>query len=713
MVLRALDSSFARGELSPLIHARPDLTMFQVGLARCENFIVMPQGGVTRRGGWTRREDLGRWTGNTCPARLIPFIYSTDDSHVIVMENGSAKAISAINHSVKGISNYPYNLSQATQVKYVQSGNEVFMAQADVPPQRLVRSGSGGSLTFEFKKLEYRNGPWYSAEKRQGKVRIKRGGTWGYQLESDTSFFSQSDVGKLFEINYEIAQNQVSANSGSGTTYSDAIEVGSEWYFRTTGSWTGTITLQRLPAGKDKDVESDWQDWRPHRRDNANEVGNAELSGSEDELNILYRIKFQVTNGGGFASITASGFTKTNTFEIKAYQSNRLVDAQWIKEFDDLDEIPLYGEAYTSDWRIGAWGGDNKYPCAIAFYQDRLCLAGTNTQAQGLWMSQTGDYQNFGTTPGNLKDDDAIAINLAAEDVSGIHSLYSGTDLMCFTSSSEWRIKGSGDNGAITPTAITAHKQTNIGSAPIQPFDAGGAVIMAQTHRNEVHTLKYAFEVDGYSGSNLSILSEHLFRKGKEIIDMAYQQIPDSQIWAVLADGTAACCTFEQEHQVFAWTRHVTNGRIGSICVVPHHSGHSQVWAVIQRGGVWAIEILNDRRTDTTFRDASNHFRSTMSTLRFPPSSEHFRAKKLIGRVAIYASKSDDCRIASVNDAKDEKWRWVKFPAPLGNDSEYEMVEKDEMLDSGFDRHSGVKIWTEGAARLTILAISPELTVTE
>lgn len=718
-----LSPSFAGGELSPLLHARVDLSKFQIGLTKCENFVVLPQGGVTRRPGLIRHEEWGTWssTDGQCPVRLIPFSYATSDSMVLVFGDRSGKAISASADTQERGRVYRldngYSISDVRSMRFIQSGNVIFTAQKNHKPKMFTRTGGVGNMAFNESDLSYMNGPWSANDERDARLRVYRSNNELY-VESNKPFFTRNasgennDANRLFELNYSIPQAQVTW-SGSGDGVSEWVEVGSEWYFRTTGTWTGTVTLQRLSPGKSPNIDDDWDDWRPHNRSNAQEVGNCELSGSEDELNVRYRIKASITSGSASVTLTSSGFTKTNTFEIHpAFYTEYKARVSWIQEYDDIDDEPILRDTYTADWRVGAWGKYVGYPSAVALYQDRLCLAGSPDEPQSIWMSRTGDYRDFGTTLGNLKDDDAISITLAAEDVSGIHSLYSGQDLLAFTSSSEWKIKGSGENGAITPTAITAHVQTKTGSAEIQPIEADGAVIYAQTHRGEIHTFKYSFELDGYAGTNLSILSEHLFHKGQEVSDIVYQKTPHSIIWCLRKDGTVATCTFQQEHQVAGWSRQKTDGVIGSICVVPRGDGYSELWAVVKRDDVWAIETLDRFDPMSTYYDNGKPYVSTIATLRLPTqSSEEFFSKKFTARLAIYAIDSFIVLAAPANDFGDKRWRPMTFPQNLSGDSMGQMQEYDLQLDTGFQRGNGVKLWIDDYHPLTIIAIDPEIAI--
>ena len=72
-----IQTNFSSGEVSPKITGRIDTKIYSNGVATLENMIVLPQGGLTRRGG----SEYGDWTRrNSSQSRLIPFRYSDTDA---------------------------------------------------------------------------------------------------------------------------------------------------------------------------------------------------------------------------------------------------------------------------------------------------------------------------------------------------------------------------------------------------------------------------------------------------------------------------------------------------------------------------------------------------------------------------------------------------------------------------------------------------------
>ena len=87
--------SFAGGEISPLLHGRPDLVPYQTGLALCRNFVTLPQGPAKFRPG-TVFEQYGAHT----TARMIPFVYSDDQAYAVEFSSSSAIRVHTLNGTI-------------------------------------------------------------------------------------------------------------------------------------------------------------------------------------------------------------------------------------------------------------------------------------------------------------------------------------------------------------------------------------------------------------------------------------------------------------------------------------------------------------------------------------------------------------------------------------------------------------------------------------
>lgn len=78
--------SFTAGQVSSRLEGRADFAAYRSSCRLLENMFVKVQGPATRRPGTRYIADTN---DSSSIARLIPFEYSTDDSYVLLIENGT------------------------------------------------------------------------------------------------------------------------------------------------------------------------------------------------------------------------------------------------------------------------------------------------------------------------------------------------------------------------------------------------------------------------------------------------------------------------------------------------------------------------------------------------------------------------------------------------------------------------------------------------
>lgn len=314
---------------------------------------------------------------------------------------------------------------------------------------------------------------------------------------------------------------------------------------------------------------------------------------------------------GGWTEASTGSLTTATRAKIQGPTSNIVVDSYNVykKEngafgyigntpdpfFVDTNFLPSFANG-PQDGRNPFEGVDN-YPQVVTFVQQRRVFGATLNSPQTIWETQAGNYRNMSVSS-PVKDDDAIEFTLASkkkQDIYHIVPLEKG--MIVFTRSGEWRVTGR-DGDVITPSSILPMPQTSYGSTrELKPLVTSGDILFVPRTGRKVMATGYSLEADGYVASDLTLLSNHLF-KGRKIISWDVAEDPDGIVWCVMDDGKALSLTYLKEHDVWGWGRTETRGRFLDVAVVPEATRDVPYFLVERRiGGVKKqyIEYLESR----------------------------------------------------------------------------------------------------------------------
>ena len=246
--------------------------------------------------------------------------------------------------------------------------------------------------------------------------------------------------------------------------------------------------------------------------------------------------------------------------------------------------------------------GADTYPSTAGYYQQRKLFGNSNTYPQRIYMTQTGNFSNLSVSS-PARDDDAITITLSSRQVNEIRHFVSLSDLIVLTSGGEWVISGVDD--VITPSGVQAKPQSYFGATEVQPIVAGDIVLFVQPGQT-IRDLGYEFSTDSYKGNDVSILARHLLDYNT-IIDWSFAQAPHSLIWTTRDDGVMLCLTYSREQQVFAWTRHITQGDFKSVASVREGDDDFSYFVVERKIGTRTTQYV-ERMSSRDFTDVQDAF---------------------------------------------------------------------------------------------------------
>ena len=149
MKIRQAQSSFALGELSPLLAGRSDIAQYRNGAARLLNRRLLAQGGTDTRPG-TRFFAASPQAS----ARLIPYVFSQTQRYLCVLKNNAADFFLPDGTACTGFSGAPWTTAQLPEIRFCQSADTLLLFHPSWAPQRIQRTSST-VFTLSAMPIEY------------------------------------------------------------------------------------------------------------------------------------------------------------------------------------------------------------------------------------------------------------------------------------------------------------------------------------------------------------------------------------------------------------------------------------------------------------------------------------------------------------------------------------------------------------------------------
>lgn len=280
---------------------------------------------------------------------------------------------------------------------------------------------------------------------------------------------------------------------------------------------------------------------------------------------------------------------------ITAYSGVRQVTVAFDRSIPlkDRDVTKLIDDGLTTLWRLGAWSATTGWPSVVTFHEERLAFAASPLEPQTFWLSVAGDYENFAPTDNESKvlDDNAVTFTIASNKVNAIRWMISGPSLIMGTMGGGWQVSASSTREAITPTNISVVQHTAHGSGHVRPLRVGPAVAFTQKTGTKLRELVYDYQTDSLVARDITIISEHMLKRGGRAVEAAYQQEPNGVAWFALNDGGLAGLTYVRDQEVYAWHYHELGGAFGSgksmvesVACLPDSSGeYDTLYLIVKR----------------------------------------------------------------------------------------------------------------------------------
>jgi hypothetical protein len=532
-------SNFNGGELSPRLDGRTEYEKYGSGCSVLENHIPTVQGPAIFRAGTRYTDDVLLPTYRSWLSRF-EFNYA----QAFVLEWSHEKLAFFTNRGRLLNSGNPYtvdtpyaasdlvNAEGGFALSTVQTGDVVYIAGGNKAPRKLSRLGNTNWTLAEFQPTE---GPWMDANLDESKTIYASAQTGTVTLTANSSIFTAAHVGALIRLEVVKLSLIPPWEPDKAINLSELRRSDGKTYKCTDAGTTGTV--------------------KP-----THDKGRA-----FDGSNTTKRVEWEFQDPGyGIARITAANGTTATATVIKQLPDGVVTSA---------------GATWRFLW--GAWGNHNEWPQRVTLYRDRLVWSGVRS----VWMSVAGDYENFSPDDvGQQTDESAITINPASGEANAVRWMQAADALLVGTAGGEFAIGPATTSDPLGPANVKAPIQSGFGGRALPAIRVGESVMFVDKTGRRLREVRYNVDTATYEAADLTVLAEHITRGG--LVDVAWQQAPESIVWAARADGRLLGLTYEREQNVYAWHPHILGGDgiVEALTCIPSPDGsRDDLWLAVRR----------------------------------------------------------------------------------------------------------------------------------
>lgn len=512
--------AFSSGELDPLLHRRFDYQRFQTGLAKCQGFLPMAQGGFTRAPGTLF---LGNTRGDA-KGIFVPFQFAADDSlwleftpncmrvwryGALVMDGGSPYELAT-----------PYNAIALESLCWVQSADVIYLCDGYGAINKLSRFAlNNWTLTL----WDLTTGPFRTQNLDENITVLASGTSGAITLTASSPLFAANHIGSLMRLEPFDETSVALFTTNEVVTVGDKRRYGKNIYVLTMRS--GAHVGENPPIHSEGEALTD---------------------------NTTKWLFF--SDSTGIVRITAVGSSVSAT-------------AQVIKTVPDAC---VASPSYR--WSEGAWSARYGYPSALEIYDQRLVAAATPTEPRTIWFSAAGEFSSLDDSEGAA--DGAFSYIIAGEgSINRIINLRRGrTGLHILALGEEYSSRSDSKGQVIGPTTAVFGLDGSIGSSPARPISPSGNPIFISRDKRRVMEIVYSLQNDANLVRPLSRIAQHMgVRKFEQIV---WQGSPEPTAWLRMGDGALASMIYDESEEVLGWAGlPVAGGFVEAIAITPDADG--------------------------------------------------------------------------------------------------------------------------------------------
>lgn len=490
-------------------------------------------------------------------------------------ESEANRIVSEISVAPSGVMEItaPWTAAQLFNLRYDQSGDVIFITSSDgsMQPQRIERRGlRSWSLTPYY----FTDGPF--RDKTADVTMTPSVRTGNGTLTSSAPFWRSEHVGCVFRITHQ--QTEVGSSLSGPDRYTDEIRIsGNSRYdinsdgnnentqerdvvFNLTGTWSGIISLQIS--------EDDGQTWRRFQNFSTNQ-SLTRTPGAPNTV-VQFRAGFNsddyVSGTAVISAVYSGGGGGDGYVLITGVNSSTEAEMEVISR--------LHAAQVANEWAEGTFSPLRGWPSAIGLFEGRLWWGG----ADKVFGSVSDGFESFDLEQEG--DSGPIIRSIATGAVNSVRWILGMARLCIGTSGAEPVGRSSSFDEPITPENFSIKDASTQGSADVGAVKIDKSAVFVQRSGKRAYSLSYSIDNQDYASGEVTKYHPTILSAGVKV--MAVQRQPDTRVWFVLNDGTAAIMIWEPAEDVITWYRYQTDGLIEDVAVLPNEDD-DDVYLIVNR----------------------------------------------------------------------------------------------------------------------------------
>lgn len=614
---KTIQRRFTQGELDPRMLGRSDIDQYFGAAETMTNVLVLTQGGFKRRGGLEHLDELlrtltfvssptitapnGGTTGNANDRNngtsfLTTNNISTTNPYVVVKYDlGSAQTIGVVYIfglalTVSGTSSEFYIQVSNDDVTYTSIGAALTISTTAKNysrriegSYRYVRLARIGTADLATNRVTLTDLNVYTQDANSNVRMIP------FQFNTDQSYMlvlTDKNIAVYFNgvLQTDVYNGNITSSLLSDINWAQSADTliifheeinpvlvqrqGADDYWTQSNLAFDNVPFHAFTETSATGASLGWGVAKPNATS-----GTTHVDITSGTLNSSYINQYIEGNGGRARILNIQSATKADIF-IET-------------PFYNTDNIPAANYNIITGYEP-VWSSTRGWPISGTFHTGRLWIGGSKSRPTTAWASRVAIYYDF--APGTALDDDGLEITLDTDELNRIINIYSGRNLMIFTSGAEF-IFPTSLNEPITPSNVSVLRQSRIGSERgFRVQEIEGGVFYIQNGGKSIQEFLYLDTQQAYGNNLISLLSGHLIENP---VDFTLRRATSADDGALLAliqnDGTATIGTIQRSQNIAAFTNHTTNGLF-----VATGADYNDLYFVITRNGLNYLERIND-----------------------------------------------------------------------------------------------------------------------